>query len=88
MFAAAVIGLLHWNPHWQCFGNATCAAGATKALDSYLTSTVRGACEYFATNPTCTIRQIKPLLANAALPPATNHCDATYPTYTPNTLAP
>jgi hypothetical protein len=37
MLAPLLIGLLHWNPHWQCFaGNAACTAGATKALSSFL----------------------------------------------------
>lgn len=39
--ASILIGLLHWNPHWQCFGNTTCSVGATKALNDLLTSTVR-----------------------------------------------
>jgi len=37
--ASILIGLLHWNPHWQCFGNTTCSVGATKALNDLLTST-------------------------------------------------
>ena len=30
-----LIGLLHWNPHWQCFEkNPTCAGNATKVLSA------------------------------------------------------
>lgn len=33
-----LIGLAHWNPHWQCFSSAypACTAGATNALDMLL----------------------------------------------------
>ena len=34
------LGLVHWNPHWQCFGNATCTAGATNALAAILATPV------------------------------------------------
>ena len=32
-----LIGLLHWNPHWQCFsGHPDCASNATAALDNLM----------------------------------------------------
>ena len=32
-----ILGLLHWNPHWQCFEQSpACSAGATKALTKLL----------------------------------------------------
>jgi hypothetical protein len=33
-----LIGLLHWNPHWQCFDrNSACTGNATAALSAMLT---------------------------------------------------
>jgi len=34
-----LVGLVHWNPHWQCFSsNPDCTTGASAALDRILTT--------------------------------------------------
>ena len=30
--------LMQWNPHWQCWGNTTCATNAAAALTNLLTT--------------------------------------------------
>lgn len=37
--ATLLLGLLHWNPHWECFvTNPDCTAAATAALDQLLST--------------------------------------------------